>query len=48
VTREQLAKEAGISHGTLVDTEAKRVAEPHFSAILKPAEAPGVGPSRLV
>jgi transcriptional regulator with XRE-family HTH domain len=48
MTRERLAKAAGISHGTLVDIETKRVTEPRFSTIPKLAEAPGVGPSRLV
>ena len=39
MTQEQLAKAAGISHRTLVNIETKRVTEPHFSTILKLAEA---------
>jgi transcriptional regulator with XRE-family HTH domain len=48
MTQEQLAKAAGISHRTLVNIETKRVTEPHFSTILKLAEALGVEPSQLV
>jgi transcriptional regulator with XRE-family HTH domain len=48
MTQEQLAKAAGISHRTLVNIETKRVREPHFSTILKLAEALGVEPSQLV
>jgi DNA-binding XRE family transcriptional regulator len=48
MTQEQLAKAAGISHKTLVNIETKRVTEPHFSTILKLAEALGVEPSQLV
>jgi transcriptional regulator with XRE-family HTH domain len=48
MTQEQLAKAAGISHRTLVNIETKRVTEPHFSTILKVAEALGVEPSQLV
>jgi transcriptional regulator with XRE-family HTH domain len=48
MTQEQLAKVAGISHRTLVNIETKRVTEPHFSTILKLAEALGVEPSQLV
>jgi transcriptional regulator with XRE-family HTH domain len=48
MTQEQLAKAAGISHRTLVNIETKRVTEPHFSTILKLAEALGVEPSELV
>ncbi len=48
MTQEQLAKAAGISHRTLVNIETKRVTEPHFSTILKLAEALSVEPSQLV
>lgn len=48
MTQEQLAKEASISHRTLVNIETNRVTEPHFSTILKLAEALGVEPSQLV
>jgi transcriptional regulator with XRE-family HTH domain len=48
MTQEQLAKAAGISHRTLVNIETKRVTEPHFSTILKLAEALDVEPSQLV
>ena len=48
MTQEQLAKAAGISHRTLVNIETKRVTEPHFSTILKLAEALGVEPFELV
>jgi transcriptional regulator with XRE-family HTH domain len=48
MTQEQLAKAAGISHRTLVNIETKRVTEPHFSTILKLAEALDVEPSKLV
>jgi transcriptional regulator with XRE-family HTH domain len=48
MTQEQLAKAAGISHRTLVNIETKRVTEPHFSTILKLAEALGVEPAQLV
>ena len=48
MTQEQLAKAAGISHRTLVNIETKRVTEPHFSTILKLAQALGVEPSELV
>lgn len=48
MTQEQLAKAAGISHRTLVNIETKRVTEPHFSTILKLAQALGVEPSQLV
>jgi transcriptional regulator with XRE-family HTH domain len=48
MTQEQLAKAASISHRTLVNIETKRVTEPHFSTILKLAEALGVEPSQLV
>jgi transcriptional regulator with XRE-family HTH domain len=48
MTQEQLAKAAGISHRTLVNIETKRVTEPHFSTILKLADALGVEPSQLV
>jgi transcriptional regulator with XRE-family HTH domain len=47
MTQEQLAKAAGISHRTLVNIETKRVTDPHFSTILKLAEALGVEPSQL-
>ncbi len=48
MTQEQLAKVAGISHRTLVNIETNKVAEPHFSTILKLADALEVEPSRLV
>ena len=48
MTQEQLAKAASISHRTLVNIETNRVTEPHFSTILKLAEALGVEPSQLV
>lgn len=48
MTQEQLAKAAGISHRTLVNIETNKVTEPHFSTILKLAEALDVEPSRLV
>lgn len=48
MTQEQLAKVAGISHRTLVNIETHKVTEPHFSTILKLAEALGVEPSQLV
>jgi len=48
MTQEQLAKAAGISHRTLVNIETHKVTEPHFSTILKLAEALGVEPSQLV
>ena len=48
MTQEQLAKAAGISHRTLVNVETNKVTEPHFSTILKLAEALGVEPSQLV
>ena len=48
MTQEQLANAAGISHRTLVNIETYKVTEPHFSTILKLAEALEVEPSRLV
>ena len=48
MTQEQLANAAGISHRTLVNIETHKVTEPHFSTILKLAEALGVEPSQLV
>jgi transcriptional regulator with XRE-family HTH domain len=48
MTQEQLAKVAGISHRTLVNIETNKVAEPHFSTILKLADALEVEPSQLV
>ena len=48
MTQEQLANAAGISHRTLVNIETNKVTEPHFSTILKLAEALGVEPSQLV
>jgi DNA-binding XRE family transcriptional regulator len=48
MTQEQLANAADISHRTLVNIETKRVTEPHFSTILKLAEALGVEPAQLV
>ena len=48
MTQEQLANAAGISHRTLVNIETYKVTEPHFSTILKLAEALGVEPSQLV
>jgi DNA-binding XRE family transcriptional regulator len=47
MTQEQLAKAAGISQRTLVNIETDKV-EPHFSTILKLAEALGVDPIQLV
>jgi transcriptional regulator with XRE-family HTH domain len=48
MTQEQLAKAAGISHRTLVNIERRKVTEPHFSTILKLANALEVEPSKLV
>jgi transcriptional regulator with XRE-family HTH domain len=48
MTQEQLAKVAGISHRTLVNIETNKVTEPHFSTILKLADALEVEPSQLV
>jgi len=48
MTQEQLAKAAGISHRTLVNIETNKVTEPHFSTVLKLAEALDVEPSQLV
>ena len=48
MTQEQLAKSAGISHRTLVNIETRKVTEPHFSTILKLANALEVEPSKLV
>jgi transcriptional regulator with XRE-family HTH domain len=48
MTQEQLAKAAGISHRTLVNIETRKVTEPHFSTILKLANALDVEPSKLV
>ena len=47
MTQEQLARAAGISSRQLVRIESNEV-EPHFSTILKLAEALGVEPSELV
>lgn len=47
MTQAQLAKTAGLSQRTLVNIETNRV-QPHFSTILKIAEALGVDPSELV
>ena len=47
MTQAQLAKAAGISQKTLVNIETNKV-EPHFSTILKLAEALGTDPSKLV
>jgi len=47
MTQAQLAKAAGISQRTLVNIETNKV-EPHFSTILKLAEALGTDPSKLV
>lgn len=47
MTQAQLAKTAGLSQRTLVNIETNRV-QPHFSTILKVAEALGVDPSELV
>ncbi len=46
-TQERLAKEAGISQKALSKIETNEV-EPHFSTILKLAQAFGVDPSELV
>jgi transcriptional regulator with XRE-family HTH domain len=47
ITQEQLARMAGISLRQVVRIEKNEV-EPHFSTILKLAEALGVEPSELV
>jgi DNA-binding XRE family transcriptional regulator len=47
MTQAQLAKAAALSQRTLVNIETNRV-HPHFSTILKIAEALGVEPSELV
>jgi DNA-binding XRE family transcriptional regulator len=47
MTQVQLAQAAGLSQRTLVNIETNRV-QPHFSTILKLAEALGVDPSELV
>ena len=47
MTQEQLAQAAGISARQMVRIERNQV-EPHFSTILKLAEALGVEPSELV
>ncbi len=47
MTQAQLAKTTGLSQRTLVNIETNRV-QPHFSTILKIAEAFGVDPSELV
>ncbi len=47
MTQAQLAKTTGLSQRTLVNIETNRV-QPHFSTILKIAEALGVDPSELV
>ena len=47
MTQAQLAKAAGISQRTLVNIETNKV-EPHFSTILKLADALGIDPSNLV
>jgi transcriptional regulator with XRE-family HTH domain len=47
ITQAQLAKAASLSQRTLVNIETNRV-EPHFSTILKLAEALGVDPTELV
>jgi DNA-binding XRE family transcriptional regulator len=47
MTQAQLAKAAGISQRTLVNIETNKV-EPHFSTILKLADALGIDPSKLV
>ncbi len=47
MTQEELARAAGISLRQLVRIERNQV-EPHFSTILKLAEALGVEPSELV
>jgi DNA-binding XRE family transcriptional regulator len=47
MTQAQLAQAAGLSQRTLVNIETNRV-QPHFSTILKLAEALGVDPSELV
>ena len=47
MTQVQLAKAAGISQRTLVNIETNKV-EPHFSTILKLADALGIDPSTLV
>ena len=46
-TQERLAKEAGISPKAVSKIETNKV-EPHFSTILKLAEAFGIDPSELV
>jgi transcriptional regulator with XRE-family HTH domain len=48
MTQEQLAKVASISHRTLVNIETNKVTEPHFSTILKLADALEVEPTQLV
>ena len=48
MTQQQLAKAADISHRTLVNIETNKVTEPHFSTILKLADALEVEPSGLV
>jgi len=47
MTQAQLAKAAGVSQRTLVNIETNKV-EPHFSTILKLADALGIDPSKLV
>ena len=47
MTQAQLAKTTGLSQRTLVNIETNRV-QPHFSTIIKIAEALGVDPSELV
>ena len=47
MTQAQLAKAAGISQRTLVNIETNKV-EPHFSTILKLADALNIDPSTLV
>ena len=47
MTQAQLAKAAGISQRTLVNIETNKV-EPHFSTILKLADALDIDPSKLV
>ena len=47
MTQAQLAKAAGISQRTLVNIETNKV-EPHFSTILKLADALSIDPSKLV
>ena len=46
MTQAQLAKAAGLSQRTLVNIETNRV-QPHFSTIIRLAEALGVDPSEL-